>query len=121
MKSNTSHALSTYLLCYEPLFEPSLHGKCRERVGKRPVRPARPLVSDVVGGIHQLVTPSHEPREQVHGVRDDCILSRAHPDGGKESEVESDVVADNLVRPAKISPSRGMAVSIVGRSATSSG
>lgn len=70
------------LLCYEPLFEPSLHGKRRERVGKRTVRPARPLVSDVVGGIHQLVAPSHEPREQFHGVRDACVLPRAHPDGG---------------------------------------
>ena len=68
------------------------------------MRPARPLVSDVVGGIHQLVAPSHEPRELVHGVRDACILPRAHPDGGKESEVESDVVADNLVRPCKDFP-----------------
>lgn len=106
MKSNASHALSTYLLCYEPLFEPSLHGKRRERVGKRTVRPARPLVSDVVGGIHQLValSLSHEPLEQVHGVRDACVLPRAHPDGGEESEVEPDVVADNLICPCKDFP-----------------
>ena len=60
MKSNASHALSTYLLCYEPLFEPSLHGKRRERVGKRTVCPARPLVSDVVGGMQSADAKSQE-------------------------------------------------------------
>ena len=32
------------------------------------------------------------------------VLPRTYPDGGEESEVEPDVVADNLVRPCKDFP-----------------